>query len=325
MVTIVRLEKHRGLKSGKHLHTLVLDISKNIDYWLKRHRHKSPIRQDSASQHESQVRNLRYEGAGYSGSRGAWRGWSRPGRGARGNFSQPQSDRSQDANRFCPGCNYLSKELHLDINFRHFPAECPRKQSVLRLLTAAEEHCEEEDNGGKQDNEGKASNDTSVSKPALFNKVWKAKSPTLTMSFHDRKVQVVIDEGSEVSAINQSLVENLNLVVSRTVDEAMTAGSLPLQVTGKTNKDVILHSNDNKVTWNLGQCLVIQNLGCDILIGEPGKVENKIITNPITKSVATVNDSLNKAVLSYDQSSPQSSSPVSEKHATLQNDTKTPR
>ena len=55
LVTIVRLEKHTELKSGKQLHTLVLDISKNIDDWLKRHGHKSPIRQDSASQPESQV------------------------------------------------------------------------------------------------------------------------------------------------------------------------------------------------------------------------------------------------------------------------------
>ena len=103
---------------------------------------------------------------------------------------------SQDTICFCPGCNSLSKELHLDINFRHFLAEYLRKQSVLRLLTAAEELCEEEENTDShhlaeeddqgQDNEGKASNDTSVSKPVIFNEVWKAKSPTLTMSFHDR-------------------------------------------------------------------------------------------------------------------------------------------
>ena len=32
--------------------------------------------------------------------------------------------------------------------------------------------------------------------------------------------------------------------------------------------------------WNLGQCLVVDELGCDVLIGEPAKQANAICTHP---------------------------------------------
>ena len=56
--------------------------------------------------------------------------------------------------------------------------------------------------------------------------------------------------------------------------------------------------------WNLGQCLVIENLGCDVLIGEPAKAKNNIQTNPMSKLIYAYDDLENKVVLSYENISP---------------------
>jgi len=50
-----------------------------------------------------------------------------------------------------PGCHYLAQELHLDVNFRHLPAECTRKQSVLRMLRAEEQVLDDEDHNDGED------------------------------------------------------------------------------------------------------------------------------------------------------------------------------
>ena len=60
-------------------------------------------------------------------------------------------------------------------------------------------------------------------------------------------------------------------------------------VTGQTLHDVILKIPHNKssIHWNLSKCVVVENLGVDILIGEPGKVDNEIVTKPHLKRLET--------------------------------------
>ena len=41
-------------------------------------------------------------------------------------------------NIFCPDCHYLSKKLKLDINYAHYPAQCPRSKAAVHLLHAEE-------------------------------------------------------------------------------------------------------------------------------------------------------------------------------------------
>ena len=69
-------------------------------------------------------------------------------------------------------------------------------------------------------------------------------------------------------------------------------------ISGETIDNVILHKNqDNKfIRWNLGKCVVVKNLGCALLIGEPGKIDNKIETLPCEKLIRTI-DIHNKSVL----------------------------
>lgn len=339
LVTIVKLEKHHDLKDGRQLHTLVNDISRNIDEWLKRHGGKMTNRSreaapSAAAAGDAAVRNVRYEGSFKPSFRGTGRGQVR-GRG----FQSSQSNRSNNvrfpSNRqtnsrsFCPGCHFLSQELQLDINFRHNPYDCPRKRSVLRILKAEEEHGDDMDevDGYEEDiphhtnelaseadnGEGKGSLNNNATLPKIqsgqptlrINAVWKAKSPSIVMSLKDKSVTAIIDEGSEISAINSSIVNQLHLPTSRSVEQAKAAGSKKIDISSQTAQDVILSKsvNGSKIQWNLGQCLVVNNLGCDILIGEPAKQANQIVTHPSHKCISAVDVDNNKQILSYSCSS----------------------
>ena len=67
-----------------------------------------------------------------------------------------------------------------------------------------------------------------------------------------------------------------------TSHEAKAAGSASISVKGQTKDDVKLQVKDCKspILWNLGKCIVVDNLGMDLLIGEPGKLDNYIKTDP---------------------------------------------
>ena len=399
LLSIVKLEKHQDLKDGKQICTLVNDIAKNVDEWLKRHGCKPPVRSQDTLTAEPQVRNVRFEGYNKPATRGNGRGQFR-GRGFRGNNNRgqynnrsnsrfPSNQQFSGPRRFCPGCNYLAQELQVEVNFRHFPSECPRKQSVLRMLRAQDQQFEDDDNGEdehvpeeeelqQEDNyegmsvrkvgvndvclesnqvekqklldvdtnvdcineQGSLNNDRSVyvdrqltgvsfhdkndlkdanesislNFPSCVNAVWKSKSPTIEVYIQDQKITAVIDEGSEISAIDYDVVLKLNLSISRTIEAAQAAGSRSLNIIGKTAEDVIVKKNiiDSNVTWNLGQCLVVKQLGCDALIGEPAKEKNHIVTHPVSKTITTVDNMSNKVILFYSSSS-QNHSKFSEK------------
>ena len=47
-----------------------------------------------------------------------------------------QKKKNQSKNPYCPECFYLSKKLSLDVNYDHFPNDCPRPKSAVNLLLA---------------------------------------------------------------------------------------------------------------------------------------------------------------------------------------------
>ena len=333
LLTIVRLEKHKELKDGMHLVDMVSDIAKNVDEWLKRHGAKLPSRSKEETVPEATVRNLRLDSYSDFSTRGTPRGQYRgrgyrPSRGPRNNFNRSRVPstgfQNTEARKFCPGCNFLATELHLDVNFRHLPAECPRKRSVMRMLQAAELELDEEldceqddqqeyvDDQAQEDNCPQGSpyqnkskvfkNDKNMSPcQNLVFKVWKAQSPSVDVILNNKSISAIIDEGSEVSAIDKCIADTLHIPIRRTIEAAQAAGSKNLTIIGETKEDVIvfIYVEKTVVRWNLGQCLVVAQLGCDMLIGEPAKATNHIQTNPVNKCIDTVDIHKNKVVLSY--------------------------
>ena len=240
LVAIVKLEKHKELKEGRQLYSLVHDIAKNVDEWLRRHGFPVPKRPEmSSSTTESTVRNVRFDrnysrGTGRGNSRGQTRlqtGFPR----FQNNFSRNQTDPSYQpspARQFCPGCNYLAQELHLDVNYRHLPSSCPRKRSVLRMLHSEEQELQDaapqEDQQQEQEQfdegeqvlqrlEGKIQDkEINTSHLNNINAIWKSKSPSILVYMDNQPVVALIDEGSEISALDSTFADKLNLPISST-------------------------------------------------------------------------------------------------------------
>ena len=71
---------------------------------------------------------------------------------------------------------------------------------------------------------------------------------------------------------------------------------MKMNITGETTSDVKLKvpHNNSFTTWNLGKCIIVQNLGVDILIGEPAKVDNEIVTIPHKKTIEANDENGNR-------------------------------
>lgn len=306
LVNIVKLEKSKELKNGQQLHTLVHDISKNVDEWLRRHGY-------SKNESETQVRNMQWEGNYSPRGTTRGRGFSRArGRGYNGRPS---------VNKFCPGCNYLAKELHLNVDYAHFPSQCPRKRSVLRLLKLEEHHLDEEHEDEHHEDpveeeqppvdEGNVS--LQLKQSSNMRQIWKSKSPTLQAYINDKEVSAIIDEGSEISAINDKIQTNLNIPLSRSVENAKAAGSQNLPIIGETTNDVNLvvpTVTGHNTEWNLGQCLVVKDLGVDVIIGEPAKIHNNITTHPTLQQATSIGLDCKENIVPYSSNSSNSISCV---------------
>ena len=81
-----------------------------------------------------------------------------------------------------------------------------------------------------------------------------------------------------------------NILFTAIVQTAGAAGSTKMLLMGETGSNVSLQLvSKHDVKWDLGKCIIVKNLGVPILIGEPGKLDNKIITVPqeliLTKNV----------------------------------------
>ena len=62
-----------------------------------------------------------------------------------------------------------------------------------------------------------------------------------------------------------------------------------MQVVGQTTEDIIIVIvHDYHIVWDLRKCAVIKNLSMDLLIGEPGKKDNKTIIVPHLRKIRTV-------------------------------------
>ena len=133
LIQIVKLEKHKELKDGQQLFTMVNDVAKNINEWMKRHGNNPQTLSQELVQVETNVRNVRFEGysslprgAGRGQSRGSYNGNSRVFNNRSQNRTFNSNQQYAGPRKFCPGFHYLVQEQHLDVNFRHLPAEFTR-------------------------------------------------------------------------------------------------------------------------------------------------------------------------------------------------------
>ena len=110
-----------------------------------------------------------------------------------------------------------------------------------------------------------------------------------------------IDEGSEVNCMDEGFAIRSNINFVPTICTATAAGSTTMKLVGQTKENVIMvvQGTIRPVVWNLGNMVVVRHLGTSILIGEPGKKDNKIVTIPHNKVIELHCDAGNKMVLPY--------------------------
>ena len=91
-----------------------------------------------------------------------------------------------------------------------------------------------------------------------------------------------IDEGSEINCLDYGFASKnkIPFVPTQCVAIAAVSSSICLAV---ETKDVVsaqdMHTAE-PIELDFGKMVIVKNLGVDFLIGEPGKVDNRILTLP---------------------------------------------
>ena len=112
-------------------------------------------------------------------------------------------------------------------------------------------------------------------------------SPQLRAMIGNVNADCTIDEGSELNCMDSALAAKCNLKYSSVNLNAMGAGSNVMKILGVVIGDVHLYVCDSKtpVKIILKDVIVVKNLGSSVLVGEPGKCDNNIITFPRQKLI----------------------------------------
>ena len=313
LVNIIKTEYSRELRENVQLSELVPRISTNIDALLTRHDIVGGI--DSvnidAEQTVDGINRVKFNNSKKKGKQAK------------------QTERRTGGGRiFCPECHYLSKKLKLDINFAHFPAQCPRSRAAVQLLLAEEAsvteseadddiitgkieinennvlnpHCQMNPDSPSlgeevvvvepKSNTDALVNDITINYASFYQKVLslqnahsnvrKEHSPQLRTLIGNVIADSIIDEGSELNCICSSIAARCQLKFTPVKINAMAAGSNSMKLLGVIPSDIVLKVQDSKsaVQIILKHAVVVKNLGPNILIGEPGKMDNNIITLP---------------------------------------------
>ena len=185
----------------------------------------------------------------------------------------------------------LPSNLVLTINVNQNPGETHSSQTLARANFIdpykAESHFSDEIEFIK-----KIENVASRQHLWSSTSVRKESSPMIYAELNSQPCTPTIDEGSEINCIDTVFAARNNLKTGPTGCSAKAAGNTAMVVSGQTLESVVLKipHKSSSITWDLSKCVVIEDLGVDILIGEPGKIDNKIVTKSYLKKIETLDD-----------------------------------
>ena len=110
--------------------------------------------------------------------------------------------------------------------------------------------------------------------------VRKANSPKLLVNLEGVRTYATVDEGSEINCIDESCAVKCRIIFEQTTCQAKAAGSSQMRLAGQTTNEVCVHicHDGSPIVLKLGKLIVVKNLGVDLLIREPAKIDNEIVT-----------------------------------------------
>ena len=110
----------------------------------------------------------------------------------------------------------------------------------------------------------------------------KENSPTLNCSINSKHAVCVVDEGSEIKCCSYVFATESKLPIENVVCAAVGANKSSLKVMGITSSDIIARVFGTKLPCEIkiAKMIVVDNLGADVLLGQPTKIDNHIVTLP---------------------------------------------
>ena len=130
--------------------------------------------------------------------------------------------------------------------------------------------------------------------------VRKSKSPCILAHIASSPVYATIDEGSEINCIDEAFAIKHKIYFVPTTCKATAAGSSAMALAGQTQQNIEIKIAQKKpINLHLGKMIVVKNLGAEVLVGEPGKADNEIITIPHKKLVEFTNTEKKRVRLPY--------------------------
>ena len=106
-------------------------------------------------------------------------------------------------------------------------------------------------------------------------------SPKILVTHNGNKFPLLVDEGSELDAIDGDYAVKNKIEVEPSSKSAKAARNKDLCVLGQSKNEVYVDTKFGsiRVSLNLGKAVIIKNLGATMILGEPGKCRNGISTN----------------------------------------------
>ena len=124
-----------------------------------------------------------------------------------------------------------------------------------------------------------------IQKSLLVASTTQAKSPSLIVALDGHRFTATVDEGSELNCINSRLAQKCSLETIETKNQARAADSSRLRLVGQLKKPLFLVAEPHRTPIRLQAVVVVDQINADILIGEPGKRDNGIVTYPIEREI----------------------------------------
>ena len=131
--------------------------------------------------------------------------------------------------------------------------------------------------------------------------VRKSKSPCLPVTLNGASTFATVDEGSEINCLDYGFATKNKIKFNPTECVATAAGSTAMNLSGETVNNISISISGSKtpIMMMLGKMVIVRNLGVDVLIGEPGKVDNEIITVPHKRIIEVSDVNKNRIKLPY--------------------------
>ena len=110
----------------------------------------------------------------------------------------------------------------------------------------------------------------------------KEESPTLLCKINDQLAICLVDEGSVINCCSHSFAKKSGIPIESVQCSALGANKTPMTVVGVARYDIwaTVIGPSNPCNLIVSKMIIIKDLGVDILLGQPAKIDNCIITIP---------------------------------------------